>query len=261
VVDDASTDDTPHVVRWLARRSNVPVRLLQLSKRSGGPAAPLNVGIHAAVAPLVATLDHDDAMLPHKLEQQVACLAACPGAGAVITRVHIAGYELGGERKLTLGRALDLLPRKALGASYYRIAAEDAYEALLTHGCFWHSCSNFLFPKAVFDRCGPFIERLRLNADYGFIQNVAKSYDIALVDEVLLEHHLEPEGLFRASPEVLKSTETLFVLRRFDRRRLSPEGRKIARRRLLRELWHFVHCDRSAPLRRTIIKNAAGGWQ
>src|ERR1041384_767882 len=74
VVDDASTDGTCELVAALAQSAPVRLRLCRLSTNSGGPARPLNVGIGQATGALIATLDHDDLMLPEKLALQVACL-------------------------------------------------------------------------------------------------------------------------------------------------------------------------------------------
>ena len=57
----------------IAKQAPVPVVLERLTTNSGGPARPLNVGIERAAGPLIATLDHDDLMLPEKLELQAAC--------------------------------------------------------------------------------------------------------------------------------------------------------------------------------------------
>lgn len=74
VVDDASTDDTPHVVAALAE-GDIPVRLIVLPENRGGGAAR-NAGIDAAKGQLLAFLDSDDRWLPRKLENQVGRISA-----------------------------------------------------------------------------------------------------------------------------------------------------------------------------------------
>jgi glycosyltransferase involved in cell wall biosynthesis len=54
VVDDGSTDDTPHL------RKQSPERILWLHRPRGGPSAARNTGLRQARAPYLAFLDADD---------------------------------------------------------------------------------------------------------------------------------------------------------------------------------------------------------
>lgn len=67
VVDDGSTDDTVTIVRRL--QHDLPARLSLITKPSGGQgkAAPLNVGIHAAVHPVVVAVDADTVLDPQAI--------------------------------------------------------------------------------------------------------------------------------------------------------------------------------------------------
>ncbi|HYF57556.1 MAG TPA: glycosyltransferase family 2 protein [Burkholderiaceae bacterium] len=69
VVDDCSTDGTADAVR--ARRSGIPVRVVEL-ERNGGPGRARNVGIDHARGRYVAFLDSDDRWHPEKLSTQMA---------------------------------------------------------------------------------------------------------------------------------------------------------------------------------------------
>lgn len=60
VVDDGSTDDTVEVVKQMTKESPHPVRLIKMTHNSGGPAAPINTGIAAAIGEFIAVLDQDD---------------------------------------------------------------------------------------------------------------------------------------------------------------------------------------------------------
>ncbi len=77
VVDDGSTDDTPALVRALAGRAAIPIRLLR-QEENRGAAAARNRGIEAATGTLLAFLDSDDWWLPGKLARQEAAMAAHP---------------------------------------------------------------------------------------------------------------------------------------------------------------------------------------
>src|ERR1700730_3884334 len=62
VVDDASTDETPHIVENLA--------LIRLTK-NGGAAKARNIGAEVAKGEFLAFLDSDDKWYPEKLEKQI----------------------------------------------------------------------------------------------------------------------------------------------------------------------------------------------
>jgi glycosyltransferase involved in cell wall biosynthesis len=74
VIDDASTDATPTVLREYPE-----VRCLRLPSDRGGSAAK-NAGINASRGEYIAFLDDDDYRLPHKLRRQVPVLEAHPEA-------------------------------------------------------------------------------------------------------------------------------------------------------------------------------------
>lgn len=70
VVDDASTDDTPDVIRRFAAHDQ-RVRGLSLPAAAGAPAAR-NLAIRSATAELITGIDDDDRMLPRRIETLVA---------------------------------------------------------------------------------------------------------------------------------------------------------------------------------------------
>ena len=82
VVDDGSSDDTPHVMQRY--RHEPRVRYHRGENR--GPAAARNIGIHMARAQWVAFLDADDVWLPEKLERQIALFTADPALAVAYAR-------------------------------------------------------------------------------------------------------------------------------------------------------------------------------
>ncbi|WP_227873227.1 glycosyltransferase family 2 protein [Brachybacterium ginsengisoli] len=85
VVDDASTDDTAHIVEEVAQGDS-RVRLIR-RERSGGPAAARNTGIASGTGRYLAFCDADDLWLPDKLERQLT-LAEAEGASLVYSGYH-----------------------------------------------------------------------------------------------------------------------------------------------------------------------------
>ena len=84
VIDDGSPDDLGQALSGFAGRVRV------IRKRNGGAASARNAGLYAARGDVIAFLDADDHWEPHKLERQLAILAAHPDVGTVGSRFYIA---------------------------------------------------------------------------------------------------------------------------------------------------------------------------
>jgi dolichol-phosphate mannosyltransferase len=93
-VDD-STDDTPQVVRAVAARSELPVRLLHrpADEREGGLSGAVVAGIAAARCPWVIVMDGD---LQHPPEDVPRLVAATPGTDLVIASRYCRGGDADG---------------------------------------------------------------------------------------------------------------------------------------------------------------------
>ena len=87
VVDDASTDGTPDILRSCAAGDS-RVRIHRLTQ-NGGAIAARNTGLTLADAPLIATMDADDVSLPQRLERQVSFMDARPDVGVVGSFVQL----------------------------------------------------------------------------------------------------------------------------------------------------------------------------
>jgi teichuronic acid biosynthesis glycosyltransferase TuaG len=70
VADDASSDETPHIVSKLAKGDR-RIRLLRMPANTGGPAGPRNYALEQATSEWVAFCDADDIWHPQKLEVQL----------------------------------------------------------------------------------------------------------------------------------------------------------------------------------------------
>jgi glycosyltransferase involved in cell wall biosynthesis len=81
VVDDGSPDDTAAVVRAI----DGPIECIR--QANTGPGRATMRGLSRVDTEFVATLDHDDLWLPHKIERQLARMRAAPGLAAVFGRV------------------------------------------------------------------------------------------------------------------------------------------------------------------------------
>ncbi len=89
VVDDGSADGSADIARAFSARV--------IPNDGHGVSAARNAGIVASRGEVIALLDHDDLWEPHKLERQVAYLAARPELSFVWSRVRVL-VEAGVER-------------------------------------------------------------------------------------------------------------------------------------------------------------------
>jgi len=219
VVDDASTDDTPAILRELAANAPVPLQVIELTPNTGGPAAPLNVGIDAARGEYIALLDHDDLMLVGKLAVQSAVLDQCPDIELVLSDYDLlcggqveyqrAPWPWGAsagesqEPAADLCAAPDLAPKvikSALGPCRLCIvdSATSTRSFIRAPGlpC---SCSNMFFRKNLWLRLGGFDRRAGQCSDYDFIMRAA-GRRLAWVDAKLFRKRVHDNNLWQDTP-------------------------------------------------------------
>jgi len=84
IIDDGSTDETPRILRDLARGDD---RLHIHRTRNQGIIAALNTGIEHCSAPLIARMDGDDLCHPRRLELQVDYMTAHPEVSVCSSRI------------------------------------------------------------------------------------------------------------------------------------------------------------------------------
>lgn len=84
IIDDGSTDETPSILRDLARGDD---RLRIHSTRNQGIVAALNTGIEYCSAPLIARMDGDDLCHPRRLELQAAYMKGSPEVSVCSSRI------------------------------------------------------------------------------------------------------------------------------------------------------------------------------
>ncbi len=162
-IDDGSTDATPEILAEAARGDS---RLRVQRQEPGGLTVAINAGCALAQAPLIARMDADDVMLPHRLERQVAFLDANPDVallGGGIVLVDETGREIDREP----GRPeLDFLVRNELTHATV-VMRTDAFRALGGY-------------------------RLDQSEDYDLWLRFDELYDVAAVAEPVLRYRLHP---------------------------------------------------------------------
>ena len=203
VVDDASTDATPSIVKELAAGAPIPVKLIRLPRNSGTPAEPMNVGIDAARAECIALLDHDDLMLPENLACKAACLDQHAGIELILSDYEVMAED-GNCRKPVLpwtresadGACEDGRPMRVLDPA-------DCQVELMARNRLGVSCSNYFFRKSVWQRLGGFSKAAGVATDLDFLLR-AISVPIAWLDAVLFRKREHRANLWRPSvPNIL----------------------------------------------------------
>jgi glycosyltransferase involved in cell wall biosynthesis len=156
VVDDASVDESPDVIRTYGDRV-VPV----LRPQNGGQAAAFNSGFEACRGEIVLFLDSDDWLYPEAASRVLAAFA--PGVAKVQFRLQLVDGA---------GRHIDLFPAPEVsfddGDVVPRLLSSGRYETTVTTGnAFARSTLSAILPVPE--------EEFRISAD-GYLVTVAPLY-------------------------------------------------------------------------------------
>ncbi len=212
VVDDGSTDATAAEVH-AAANGDERVRVLEL--RHGGIVRALNEGIGAARGELIARMDADDEMRPHRLEAQVALLAERPDVGVVGCLV-----EFGGDREDACGYALHVDWLNSLREPD-EIALHRFVESPVAH-------PSVTFRRELVDRLGGYLDSDEPEDYELWLRWMDAGVRFAKVPEVLLRWNDSPTRMSRTS--VRYARDAFYAckgryLARFVRRHAGPTRR------------------------------------
>lgn len=232
VVDDVSTDGTPDLVRTLAGDMPFPLRVIELSRNTGGPAEPMNVGVGAARTELVALLDHDDIMLPRKLELQKSAFETDQRVGLAFSdyRWFSSNGEFGGVPAHLA--AILILGTRSVG-QYCLVPSGTMVALQVIDSGLIQSCSNLMFRRSDWQAVGGFDVKTTGLSDYKFKLDLCVRKPAAFVPEVLFRKRSHSDNLFSR----IFSADTLKTVYRvgFESLAAEPTGFKTLRahRRLM----------------------------
>jgi glycosyltransferase involved in cell wall biosynthesis len=252
VVDDGSTDDTGQVI---ARRYGDEPRVRYVRQDNGGVCAARNHGFRLATG-AVALLDSDDAWLPWKLELQLACLRAAPGAGMIWTdmaavdpegkvsherylRLMYGAYRYFPSNEALFGESRPLrevAPALADVVGENRLFVGDIFSAMVM-GSLVHT-STVLLRRERRDRVGGFDESLAPSGeDYDFHLRTCREGPVAFADVPSLHYQLGlPDRLTRFNLPVARNfLRTVEGALRRDRDRIDLPPR------MIRTVLHEAH--------------------
>ena len=221
VLDDGSTDNT-----WELLQALSDPRIRVYHHDNMGLPATLNRGISLARGEYVARLDHDDLMMPSRLEAQARYLDAHPGIALLGTAAQIYVGDKPTER-------------------YHRhpTSSEALRLRLLFDNPFVHA--SIMFRRdAVIAIGGYCTEKSRLPPeDYELWSRVARVHDVANLEDVLTVYREVPGSLSRIGENpflekvLMFSTENIYAI-------VSPTY-SMQDCRVLAEIYHDVETSTS----------------
>jgi hypothetical protein len=177
VVDDASTDTTPEVVRQLYPSA----QYIRLSENRGVSEAR-NFGLAVSQGRFVAFLDDDDVWLPHKLQVQVPMLERHPEAALVYSQVYYSSHNRVSKKYPELSRA----------------HSGWAFESLLLGN--FMTLHSVLVRREAFDKTGYFDEQLSSHEDWDMWLRLSFHFPFVFLPGVVGVYNVSPEGLWLGVP-------------------------------------------------------------
>jgi len=183
LMDDASTDGAPEILRSYAERDS-RVRY-ERQPRNRGIFGNINDGIALAGGDYVAIHHADDVYDPEIVAVEVAYLGRRPEVGAAFcTDVFIdrSGREFG---RLTLPPEI----RAAEVLSY-----ADVLNGILQHQNVFIRGGTSLVRRDVYDEVGWFDDRYSLRSDLDMWLRIARRFPIAILDRALVRYRIHAEN-------------------------------------------------------------------
>ena len=175
IVDDGSTDRTPHVAEELSRTHRDTVRFIR--KENSGPGPTRETGRQIARGEFIQYLDSDDLLRPRKFELQVQALRDRPECGAAYGYICVHRANKRPVEK----------PYKGSGQT-----RDTLFPWLLADR--WWNTDCPLFRRTICDEIGPWTD-LRWSQDWEYDGRIAAlGTRLAHVKEFVCDerHHSEP---------------------------------------------------------------------
>jgi len=183
VYDDASNDDTQHVVTQLAETDS---RIkYHRHKHNIGTAANFNYGLQLVNTPFFSFLSDDDLLLPHFLEAAMQSLSSSPDV------MFYAGVTIQVEDNKIIGISKN-------GGRFGYLPAPDGLLDIADHQLMWNS---IVFRSEVVDRIGLLDAGVGGPADVDFLFRIAAHYPIIISTEPGAIYVLHSRNLYARSSD------------------------------------------------------------
>jgi glycosyltransferase involved in cell wall biosynthesis len=188
VVDDASEDETPGVIRSFP---DSRIRYIR-HETNRGQGVTRNDGISRASGKYIALLDDDDEWLPDKLEKQVRLLDASPSNVGLI---YTGFYRVDGWTK----RVLSTVRPEKRGKAFEELCVKN----------WMGTCSTVLIRRACFEKTGLFDEGLASAADYDMWLRISKEFEIDYIHEPLVQYKVHDNRISTNHESMIRGLEGL----------------------------------------------------
>lgn len=182
IVDDGSTDKTPSVLSKYAQHKQITVYRFNKNR---GQAMANNIALRFAVEPYIAYLDCDDIMYPQKLEKQFNYLEKNKEVGLVysaVNNIDINGFNITKQKS----------PNQKIGDSW------NNYNSLLVVN--FIDRSSVMHRRKCVEDVGNFDTRITGSDDYDMWIRISEKYNIAKIDEPLVDRVYHGENLSSTRP-------------------------------------------------------------
>ncbi|MEP7106923.1 MAG: glycosyltransferase [Ferruginibacter sp.] len=164
IIDDASTDNTHHILNDYKKRSNIKIFY---NLNNIGLTKSLNKGIESSAGKYIARIDADDVWLPQKLELQLKYLVSRPG------------IFLSGTNFLFIDEVGEIIQRTGT-SELSELITPDLIKRLLTrYNPFCHS--SIVFDRAILSLIGRYNERYKYGQDYEFWVRINLKFDSVII--------------------------------------------------------------------------------
>ena len=225
VVDDGSTDDTPHQIQPYLSRDD---RIQYIRTTNEGQASAKNTGIRNACGEFVAFLDADDLWHPEKLKKQLV-LFEDRSIGVVFSRMEFIDEE---------GRAI--VSQEPSG--YLRLRSGQVTDHLLFDN--FVPFSSSMVRRELLKNYGGFDETLAMGIDWDLWLRLSLHCQFAYVDEPLLRYRVGHAGQMSKKLEVRQKCSDLIFKRFVDdnKERLNPD--------IVKKAISYTHCSRGYYFRK-----------
>ena len=239
VVDDASTDDTPGLVRSV---QDSRIRYIW-HERNRGCSAAYNSGIAAARGDLIGFLDSDDIWKPTYLEEQVGFLARHSEVDAVFTdNAIVAGAERTPSLIALMPHFLKLLGTNREGAEYV-LDRRQIYICLLEEVPI--KPSALVVRKEIFERAGTFDEAWPSGTDWELLLRFSRCGQFGYINKVLVVQRRTKD----ATHQLFVEKDKLFLVKVFSIEKSKLRGDREALAAVNRGLsshcsnlgWNYLH--------------------
>ena len=186
IVDDASTDPTPEIIR-----SYEDPRIIYLRNESNqGQTKSLSIALARARGEFIARIDADDLYLPGKLRKQYVFMVAHPNVAVCGTwgiKIDLEGRQVGVH--VTPTRPADIMFRILHGVPLCHVSVMMRRDEIVRHGGYqehYRYAADFdLWARLIKDRCGvanlpePLIEYREFPGSVGAINKIGAGGDEA----------------------------------------------------------------------------------